>query len=227
MRFLFGLASFVILAGAAVAWGQSGAYVPVAPAGNSASYVGGYPGAYHASTAAEGYANGMSNVVRAQGDYNLATSAAVVNMTQAQRTEIENHKIATQTYFDMRRINKEARDAERPKPPTQEQLIRMAQVGMPKRLTSSDLDPVSGQIRWPMLLTADDYTTQRPEVEKAFSDRAKQGGMKLDDFTKVQKVTKEMAAVLKTKIRDFPANQYMAAKRFLESLAYEAGLPQA
>ena len=39
----------------------------------------GYYGGGHASTAAEGYANGMSNIIQSAGTYNLQTSEAANN----------------------------------------------------------------------------------------------------------------------------------------------------
>ena len=69
---------------------------------------------------------GMANVISAKGSYNLSTSAAAVNMTQAQKNEIENHQLYTNTYFDMRATNKAARAAEEGPRVTAEQVARMA-----------------------------------------------------------------------------------------------------
>ena len=68
---------------------------------------------YGGGTVAGNAMNGMASMISAAGDYNLATSAAAVNMTQAQKNEIENRAQWTQTYFDMRAVNRSARAAER------------------------------------------------------------------------------------------------------------------
>ncbi len=60
------------------------------------------------TTAAGSAMNGMASVISAKGNYNLSTSAAAVNMTQAQKNEIQNHQLYTNTYFDMRATNKAA-----------------------------------------------------------------------------------------------------------------------
>jgi len=57
--------------------------------------------------------NGMASVISAAGDYNLATSAAAVNMTQAQKQDIQNRQQWTNAYFEMRETNRRARAAER------------------------------------------------------------------------------------------------------------------
>ena len=66
---------------------------------------GGWGMGWGGGTAAGNYMNGAANVVRAQGDYNLTTSQAAVNMGEAQRRNIENRKLWTDSYFEMRRAN--------------------------------------------------------------------------------------------------------------------------
>src|SRR5262245_25745017 len=78
---------------------------------------GGYGGG---TTAAGSASTGMANVISAQGDYNLSTSEAAINMTQAQSAEIQNRQEYTNTYFEMRATNKAARAAEEGPPPTAE-----------------------------------------------------------------------------------------------------------
>ena len=93
--------------------------------------------------------NGMANVISAKGNYNLSTSAAAINMTQAQKNEIQNAQLYTDTYFQMRATNKAARQAEAGPPPTIEQLARIAREGAPKPVTTQQVNPMSGQISWP------------------------------------------------------------------------------
>ena len=73
--------------------------------------VGGWDSGYHASTAAEGALTGMANAISAQGQYNLSTSEAAINMEEAQRRDIENRGKWTDTYFEMRRVNKAYHDS--------------------------------------------------------------------------------------------------------------------
>ena len=55
---------------------------------------------------------GIADVIRSQGDYNLSSSAAAVNLTMAQQQAIENQKKWVQTYFQIRDINRQTFDAE-------------------------------------------------------------------------------------------------------------------
>jgi hypothetical protein len=187
----------------------------------------GYPyGYYQSSTPGEGYARGLADVIRSEGDYNLSTSAAAINLSIARQQEIQNRKLWTQTYFDMRDINRQVYDSEQKRlRGSPEDWIRYAQAGKPKRLSPSELDSLTGEIRWPILLTAKQYSDQRVELEKAFADRAYHGVMGAETFLKVLRLTEGLISSLKSQISALPSDKYVVAKRFLESLAYEAGQP--
>ena len=78
----------------------------------SAAYGTPFYGGSHASTAAEGYANGMAAMVQSAGSYNLNTSQAAMNLESARSQALDNDLKGTQTYFEMRNINTTQRKAE-------------------------------------------------------------------------------------------------------------------
>ena len=178
----------------------------------------------NASTAAEGYSRGLGNVISAKGDYNLNTSQAAINMTQAQSNEIQNRQQWTNAYFDMRKVNRANRAEERGRQPTMEDAVRYAQMGKPKRLSPSEMDNITGKITWPKLLRIDQFEDQRAKLDELFEKRARYG-ITFEDQMALREATNDMVAELKTKIRDLPPYDYANAKRFLESLAYEGQLP--
>jgi hypothetical protein len=221
MRSLIVLVAAAALAGAAVALAQTSQ--PIAPPSNSGYY--GWSGYHHASTAAEGAARGMADVVRSQGEANLSNSAAAINYGIARSNQIQNRSAWTSTYFQMREENRRARAAERRPRATMADLVRYAQAGKPKPLSPSELDLISGAVQWPMWLQIGDYAHGRAELEKVFASRASIGTISPADYMKVREVTTAMLGQLKGQIRDVPPAQYTAAKRFIESLAYEAARP--
>ena len=180
---------------------------------------------YHASTIAEGYMRGMGDVVRSRGAANLMNSAAAINYSDARKNELENYKLGTQTYFEAREMNRQYREAERGPRAGKEAWIRFAQIGKPQPLSPSELDSVTGEVNWPMLLKTDSFAQERAELERVFADRAKKGAVSASEFATVDKVTQKMLDDLKDQIRKLPPEQYITAKKFLESLAYEAGQP--
>ncbi len=217
----------VVGSASALAWAQSSPpsgsqpYQPVVPPPSVSNY-GGYPGysGTGGGTVAGSALNGMANVISAKGDYNLATSAAAVNMTQAQRNEIQNRQQWTNAYFDMRATNRAARAAERGPNPTMAQLVRIAQEGVPKQISPSQLDPVTGVIAWPTLLQTERYAAGRTAMEQLMVKRATNGDLDFSDQLKVRETIDGMFTDLKGQIRDVPTADYLAAKNFLQSLAY-------
>jgi hypothetical protein len=172
------------------------------------------------------YLQGLASVVRAQGDYNLSTSAAAVNLTTAVRQGIQNQKDFVEAYFAIRAFNRQAREAEnaRERQITQEWL-RFHPSVKPKRLSPSELDPVSGTINWPILLQNDELTDLRQSIQKAFAERHQLGMMGYSNYRLVQQVTNNLLAEMLLRIQDFAPAEYIQAKRFIEALVYEASMP--
>jgi len=198
--------------------------------GNSYSpygvYGGGWGGGGHASTAAEGYANGVGNVMQSAGIYNLQTSQAAINMEQARSMDIANNLQGTQTYFEMRKINTASRKAEEIPGLTTEDSWRVAQSNLPKRMTPVELDPVTGKIYWPMTLQGPQFEPYRAQLDKLFVQReTAHGGIGYETYTKIQDLTTAFLADLKKSINDYKAGDHVKMKNFIESLAYEARFP--
>ncbi len=73
---------------------------------------------------------GMSEAIRAEGQYNLLTSEAAINAQQAASMDIDNQVKWTNAYFEMRRINQANRPKTEPVP--QETWVRLAQAQAPQ-----------------------------------------------------------------------------------------------
>jgi len=218
---------FTVLACITIAFGVSLVVAqtkPVTPPSGGA-YYGGYPFTYHSSTAAEGRMRGLGDVVRSKGQANLDNSAAAINYSLARQQEISNRAQWTNTYFDMRHANRTARAQERRKRSSMEELTRFAQEGRPRPLSPSELDTVTGAINWPTLLTTEDFAKQRAMLEKVFERRAYSSVIGYTDLVTVKKTTDAMLEDLKAKVSEVLPAQYIAAKRFLQSIAYEATKP--
>ncbi len=222
--------SFAILVFGTLSAGVAAVYAqtsqPITPPGGNNYYGGGgYGGGYHSSTAAEGAMRGMGDLVRSQGEANLNNSAAAINFTTARSNQIDNRNQWTNTYFEMRQANRAYRLQEMGPRATMADAVRSAQAGMPKPLSPSQLDPVTGAINWPTFLRSEADEANRAELERVFGYRAKTGAVSADDFLKARQASNAMLAALKKQVREIPPEQYSTAKRFLQSLAYQAGQP--
>ena len=180
----------------------------------------------YASTAGQAAAYGMSEVMRAQGTENMLNSEAAKNWEDAKTLEIQNRQRWTDTYFEMRKSNREARAAEAGPPVTQEQAIRMAKLAAPARLNSTQLDPVTGHINYPIVLMDTPYTPYRDPLDGLFADRAASGGsIGYEKFQEIQTTVSQFIDALKTNVTKYAAGDYGQARTFLDSLAHEARMP--
>jgi hypothetical protein len=178
------------------------------------------------STVGGSYMTGMGNAIRAQGQYNLLSSQAAINLEQAQKAAMENQLQWTNTYFEMRRINQANREAQKGPPRTPDDWVRMAANAAPQRLESNALDPVTGQLAWPPALQADTFTADRSELEKLFAERAtSHGAVGLDTYNKIRNTVDAALAKLRGMIRDIDTRNYIQARNFLNGLAREADFP--
>jgi hypothetical protein len=99
----------------------------------------------------------------------------------------------------------------------------MAKMMAPKRLNGSQLEPLTGRINWPDALKGDEFAIARRQLDRLFAGRTVHTagvGTALD--SNVAAVTGEMREKLKAQINHMPANEYLAGKKFLDSLGYEA-----
>jgi hypothetical protein len=197
-------------------------YQPAVPAPSTSNQYGGWSGYSGGTTVAGSALNGMASVISAKGDYNLSTSAAAINMTQAQKNEIENRQQWTNTYFQMREENRRARAAERGPRMTMEQVVRIAKEGAPRPLAPSQMDHVNGQLNWPSALQQESFASQRKEVDQLFALRARYGGLGYADQMKVRETVDAMFDGLKTQIDQIPPQDYTTCRSFLRSLSYAA-----
>jgi hypothetical protein len=190
----------------------------VALAASSSGQYFGDSGQTFSSTVEEGAQRGYADVVRSYGMANLLNSQAANQMEQARKAYIENRLKATQTYFEMRRYNEEARRAMRSTPLSMEQYVRLAREQAPEPLTATQLDPLTGTISWPAPLRSPVYEAFRRRIERLFQDRAT--GYVV--YGEIQKAILEFQDILKQQVDVLPANDYVDAKKFLDSLVWAA-----
>jgi hypothetical protein len=164
----------------------------------------------------------MASVISARGDAALSASAAAVNLTQADKQLIQNQQAATDTYFQMRATNRAARAVERGPALSMEQLAKIAHDGVPKPLSSNQIDPVTGQLNWPGPLQHDAFASYRAELDQLMSQQARYGTLTYADQTKVRSSVNSMFKALKANVGKIPTMDYTSARSFLNSVLYAA-----
>lgn len=212
----------------ALAWAIGTAMVSFTAGVCEARWGGGYGGwgMNWASTAQQGADMGLASVVRAKGYANLQDSEAAKNWQEAKTLEMQNKLRWSETYFEMRQVNRDNRAKEAGPPITQDQAIRLAKMAAPPRLQSTQLDPVTGYIEYPLILTADIYKQYRDRLDRLFAQRASSGGsIRYDDYKAIETTISQFIEVLQKHVTDYAAGDYGHARNFLDSLANEARQP--
>lgn len=180
-------------------------------------------GGNFASTAAEGYARGMADVIQSAGQANLLNSAAAGNYEAAYSMYLDNRLKQTKTYFENKQLYQQYKQAQRKPPPTSEQLFRMSQVGVPKALAANQLDPLTGEIAWPLPLQEPRYAPYRDALQDLFKLRADSpADFSYDTYMKVESVKTQFIEAFTANIKNYKPQDWIAAKKFIESLAFEA-----
>jgi hypothetical protein len=185
-----------------------------------------FPGFYdyrpHSSTALEGALRGSGELVRSVGEAVRNGSEAAVNIEAAKSQYLKNNYDASKTFWDKRLLWTENSAYHRGQPLSSEQLRQIARDAAPQRLGLMQLSQ-QGVINWPAGLLRPEYDALRGRLEALFANRTVSDsgvGSRLE--VAVTRITSAMQQDLKTQISEMTANEYIAAKNFLRSLAYEA-----
>jgi hypothetical protein len=96
--------------------------------------------------------------------------------------------------------------------------VRLAREMAPDPLTATQLDPLTGTVSWPAPLRLPQYEAFRQRMDRLFQDRAT--GYLV--YGEIQQAVQQFEAQLKADIMKFQPDDYIVAKKFLDSLAFAA-----
>ncbi|MFO0916747.1 MAG: hypothetical protein U0872_00325 [Planctomycetaceae bacterium] len=174
------------------------------------------------------YGHAMADMVRSEGMYNESTGRAMISVEEARGKYIQNEKQWTEVYMMQRRIREadKAQRIEDARAANQrfETYLASRPSNLPPRLTGSQLEPSTGKIIWPSALLQDAFAIPRGELDQLFSSRAHTGTTS-DLSAEISKQVRAMRDELRNHIRDMPTQEYMAARKFLDSLNQEGQTP--
>ena len=178
---------------------------------------------HHASTFAEGVLRGRADLVRGIGDYNYNTSLALINREHARSLFYDNQIKKVDTYFQKRQRNQEYRAAERGPRKTPEDIARYMAKPPVMQLSAQQMDRVTKTIHWPSSLETEPFRVEREAIEAIYASRTPvNSGPGSVSEAQMQQLVKQLRARVKAHTRQLGANNYIAAKRFLDGLSLEA-----
>ncbi|MEX2560336.1 MAG: hypothetical protein WD403_10500, partial [Pirellulales bacterium] len=181
---------------------------------------------YHGSYLAEGYLRGWADVYRSQGLYNLYTSEAAVNLEEARSRRIDNHQKKVETYFALSDLNASYRASQRRPAATPEMVSQWNDARRPQRLAPEQLEPSLGGIQWPHALTDEAFAESRAALEELYAGRTpSNSGLGSRSGSEIKKAARRLQTELNAKVKTLSTDEFIQAKKFIDSLAYEARFP--
>ncbi|MDA0254116.1 MAG: hypothetical protein O3A18_04475 [Planctomycetota bacterium] len=178
------------------------------------------------STVAGDLLRGQAELTRARGEYAVDAATAAINAETARSLALDNRLRVVETFFESRRLNQINRAFERGAAITPEQAARLAARGVPRRLTRLELDPITGDIGWPRILSDPAYDELSGRIESSFRDRAARGrSLDFVASNRCLQAIDRLQSRLDARSSQYPAGEFGTARTFLDSLRREAVLP--
>jgi hypothetical protein len=172
-----------------------------------------------ASTAAEGYANGMSNIIQAQGQKNVSDSQAAINLTQARSAQIDNQVKSVNAFWEKKDIYSQRQQQEWAETDKKRDFY-LQNHGL-KSLTPEEFDRATGQINWPKVLDQPQYDQYRKSLDQLFRQRAYAGALTGDEYMKATADSKNWRALLSTQQNVYPSPILSQMIRFVLKVTRE------
>jgi hypothetical protein len=150
------------------------------------------------------------------------TALAIRQLEDAKRQAIDNQVYAQKSQIEMRRLNNIQWLADHPRS-TPEQVAKITDARLPRRLSTSQLDPTWGTIRWPAVLQRPEFEKVRSSLDDIFAHRSSESfGVGSPAYDEVQRLTRQMRTTLDDEHTSMTQMEWIQSMRFIESLAYES-----
>lgn len=172
---------------------------------------------HHASTAAEGYLRGLADLTSAEGEAatNRAYAAYVAELARAQA--IDNRQAAVTGYWNLRELNRQQRFGT-----SKARSVTLPVKTLPQRPTPEQFDADFLVVHWPAALRSEEFATERAAFERALAWRTRYNyGPGSDAHATAKWASERMLATLRGQINKLPPMEYIACRRFVESLGWE------
>jgi hypothetical protein len=166
-----------------------------------------------ASTAAEGAANGMANVMQAQGQRNLSNSQAAINLTQARSSQIDNQVKSVNAFWEKNAIYSEHQQQEFAEIQRQRQFY-LSKHGLAS-LTTEEFDRTTGTVNWLRVLEQKQYDEYRIPLDKLLKQRAYAGALTGDEYIEATSALKGWRAMLAKQKNVYPEQILSQMIRFV------------
>lgn len=182
-----------------------------------------YPYGAGGGTAYSAEAQGLAEVIRAQGEFNKATAQARKTQEEARSKYIDNQVKWLQAYHEHQRLGEERRAKEHAEARARVQRRTSASRKPPELLGRSEFDAETGRLLFPTALTAPVFEESRERLQELFEQRTLTGATPEAD-EEIQDLVAAMLGQLRKRIETTPPPDYIAARSFLEHVRNEVAI---
>jgi hypothetical protein len=155
-----------------------------------------------ASTAAEGYANGMSNVIQARGQKNVNDSQARINNQDAYSKALDNSTKSVNTFWEQKDIYA-GRQQQKFAEYQRKRQFYQERHGL-KSFTPEEFDRASGMVNWLRVLEQPQYDQYRLVLDKLLKQRAYAGALTSEEYMQATAACKDWRAMLAKQKGTYP-----------------------
>ena len=190
----------------------------------------GVPGSFSAggnscaTTEAGSTLDGSGVALSGAGQYNLNTAIGARYMEEARGKYIQNYRDAIDARYAIKRANDMYRAEKFAKERVSPELLsRIIQAKLPDRLTAAEYNSRTGQLRWPTILMAPEFSADRQAIAQAFAQRRPEDvGMTSIFYREVSQRAQRMHSTMVSEIETIAPADSIAARKFLKSVEFEA-----
>ena len=177
---------------------------------------------HHASTLEEGIQRGYASIVTAQGQYNLATSAAMVNYEAARAQYLQNYRQAQINRYEAKKRKQELENARRQSAAERQEVA----IKPNKRLGLDQFNPELGVIHWPLVLRDEAFDEARLEINTyVTTTEFKEAYSNAEPMPEFRRLIEDLKSQFSKEQRRFSGNERVLARSFLDGLMLEARSP--
>lgn len=202
--------------------------------GSAHAFYNHYPNRVHA----------YADLTRARGYASLRNAQALTELEVARRARLDNDVHALVTHYEKREINRDARFGDLYRRAAERKIDNAIQSAMSPKdaeqtLTASEdtnasdsnglmhdeLDPHTGRIHWPDVLSTTHYSKARKPIDELFRIRAEEGLIPTRHLTSIEKWLQKVIDEVDAR-EDLSHRQIAETVEFLNRLIHESRLPR-
>ncbi|MFH1922840.1 MAG: hypothetical protein ABIP48_23500 [Planctomycetota bacterium] len=167
-----------------------------------------------------------ATLIAAVATANETNAKALQGIEQARGLSLGNSLKKAETFYGKKTLRENYMDLRKPRSrPSQEDLRRYSKLAAPDRLDIFEFSPVRAKIYWPPLLKKDQFSECRLQIEGLFAQYLLDNNREGSIYQEVKELADKMQVELSPLIRDVPSSEYIRARKFLRSIAYESRFP--